>query len=63
MTEKYKKIKLPGKKIEKCWYIKVLGYNRIWKVAYLLGFNNNIRCIETDLGVGVIEMHQGLITT
>ena len=44
--EKYEKVKLPDKKTKKCWYIKGLRYNGIWEVAYLLGFNNNIRCIE-----------------
>ena len=63
LTEKYKKIKLPGRKIEKCWYIKVLGYNRIWKVAYLLGFNNNIGCIETNENDEVFGYQEGLITT
>ena len=53
----------PGKKIEKCWYIKVLRYNRIRKVAYLLGFNNNIRCIETNDEVFGYQEAWGLITT
>ena len=50
---------MPGKKIEKCWYIKVLRYNRIRKVAYLLGFNNNIRCIETKLEVCIYGQNEG----
>ena len=30
-----------------------MRYNRKCKMAYLLGFNNNIRCIEIPINAGV----------